>query len=177
MSNLFDLDNHIKKIPNFPKEGILFYDITSILTQPAVYQYIIDQIAARYSELEIDCVAALESRGFYFGSAAALTLKKPFYPIRKAGKLPGAVVKQDYALEYGTASIELQVDNNLKNKKILLIDDLIATGGTLEAAASLFTQQGAIVTEIFGVIGLPFLNYETKLKSFSITTLINYDKE
>lgn len=175
MNKSINLDSYVKKIPNFPKEGILFYDVTPMLTNPNVFRFIIDSIKNIYHSHNIDGIAALEARGFYFGSAVALTFNKPFYPIRKAGKLPGDVLKQNYQLEYGAASIEMQVDSNLKHKNILIIDDLIATGGTLLAAINLLKRQGAVVSDLFGVVGLNFLNYKESLTHFHIKTLINYE--
>jgi adenine phosphoribosyltransferase len=177
MSTPFSLDAYIRKIPNFPKDGILFYDITEVLKHPIAMQFIIDNILEIYKDKEIDGIAALEARGFYFGPIVALRLQKPFYPIRKAGKLPGAVVSQEYDLEYGSSVLEMQLDPALNGKNILIVDDLIATGGTLLAAAQVLQRQGAIVSDLFGVMGLSFLNYEEILKEFRISTLINYNKE
>ncbi|NIZ47402.1 adenine phosphoribosyltransferase [Entomospira nematocerorum] len=177
MSLSLNLDTYIGKIPNFPKEGILFYDVTPMLQAPEALQFIVDQCLITYKNTPIDGIAALEARGFYFGTLIALAMNKPFFPIRKAGKLPGSTIQQSYDLEYGTATIEMQVTSNLQGKHLLIVDDLIATGGTLQAAAQLLEQQGAIVQHLFGIIGLSFLNYRKVLQQFTIQTLINYDKE
>ncbi|NIZ19332.1 adenine phosphoribosyltransferase [Entomospira culicis] len=177
MNEPFDIDAYIGKVPNFPKEGILFYDISPILQHPPALAHVIQKIQHHYKDQPIDAIAGLEARGFYFAPALAIAMQKPFYPIRKAGKLPGKVDSQSYDLEYGSASIEMQPAPQLAGKRVLLLDDLIATGGTLQAAATLLQRQGATVEDLCGVIGLPFLNYQESLASFRIYTLINYDKE
>ena len=176
MSTL-NLDAYIRKVPDFPKKGILFYDITSILAAPEAFQYCIDRMAEIYKDKRIDAVAAIEARGFLFAAPFAIRMGIPLIPIRKKGKLPGITLSKKYDLEYAQAEIEVHHEDVPKGKRVLLTDDLIATGGTLNAARSLLIQGGAEVPEIFGVVGLPILNYEKTLHHTPVTTLINYHSE
>ncbi len=171
------LDDYIRKVPDFPKKGILFYDITSVLAAPQAFAYCIDKMAELYKDKDINAVAAIEARGFLFAAPFAVRLGIPLIPIRKKGKLPGVTLSKKYALEYAQAEIEVHSADIPRGKRVLLTDDLIATGGTLNAARSLLTEGGAEVPEIFGVVGLPFLNYENILAPTPVTTLINYDSE
>jgi adenine phosphoribosyltransferase len=173
----FNLDNYIRKIPDFPKKGILFYDITSILTAPEAFHFCIEAMVDIYSEKNIDAVAAIEARGFVFAAPFAARMGIPLLLIRKKGKLPGITLSKKYDLEYAQAEIEIHQEDVPKGKRILLLDDLIATGGTLNAARELLKAGGAEVPEIFGVVGLPFLNYEKILAPTPITTLIQYESE
>ena len=176
MSSL-NLDDYIRKVPDFPKKGILFYDITSVLATPAAFKFCINKMTEIYKHKKIDAVAAIEARGFLFASPYAFIADIPVIPIRKKGKLPGVTLSKKYDLEYAQAEIEVHLADVPKGKRILLIDDLIATGGTLNAARSLLVEGGAEVPEIFGIVGLPFLNYMEILKPTPVTTLINYDSE
>lgn len=173
----FNLDSVIRKVPDFPKPGILFYDITSIMMKPEAFRWVVDKMADIYSSRKIGAIAAVESRGFIFASPLAEKLGIPLILVRKAGKLPGDTIKASYELEYGEAVIEIHKSDIPSGKNVLIVDDLLATGGTLKAAADLLIEGGAEVTDVFSVIGLPFLNYETLLKDFSVTTLIDYDSE
>lgn len=177
MTPLYDLDQAIRKIPNYPKEGIVFFDITSILTNPEAFRYCVDRMVDIYKETEIGAVAGIESRGFIFAAPLADRLGIPLILVRKAGKLPGETYHQDYELEYGKAAVEIHKTDVPQGGNVLLIDDLIATGGTLRAARSILEEGGATVKNVFGVIGLPFLNYQKKLPGVEITTLINYENE
>ncbi|HOJ64571.1 MAG TPA: adenine phosphoribosyltransferase [Spirochaetota bacterium] len=172
-----NLDNFIRKVKDFPKPGILFYDITSIFTQPEAFSWIIEKAFEMYKDKKIDMLLAVESRGFIFASPLAYKMKIPLVLARKAGKLPGATIKENYALEYGTATLEVHKEDIPSGKNILIIDDLIATGGTLKACANLVKKLGSNVTGFFAVIGLPFLNYEKLLEGYDIKTLINYHSE
>jgi adenine phosphoribosyltransferase len=173
----FDLDKVIRKVPDFPKKGILFYDITSIFLHPDAFKWIIDKAEGIYKDKKIDFILAVESRGFIFSSALAMRLGIPFVLARKAGKLPGKTIRQSYALEYGEAILEVHSDDIPAGKNVLIIDDLIATGGTLKACAEIIEKMGSKVTGVFGVIGLPFLNYEKVIGKYNVQTLINYQSE
>jgi len=175
--DFLNLDDYIRKVPDFPKKGILYYDITSILAAPEAFKYCIDKMAEIYKEQKIDAIAAIEARGFLFAAAFAYKTNIPLIPIRKKGKLPGVTLSKKYDLEYAQAEIEVHVTDVPKGKRVLLTDDLIATGGTLNAARSLLIEGGAEVPEIFGIVGLPFLNYGKVLDPTPVTTLINYNAE
>jgi adenine phosphoribosyltransferase len=172
-----DLDDYIRKVPDFPKKGILYYDITSILASPQAFQFCIDSMLEIYQGKSIDAIAAIEARGFLFAAPLAIVMKLPLLPIRKKGKLPGVTLSKKYDLEYAQAEIEVHREDIPVGKRILLLDDLIATGGTLNAANELLTAGGAIVPEIFGIVGLPFFNYEKVLAPTPVTTLIQYHGE
>lgn len=171
------LDDSIAKVKDFPKKGILFYDITSILLKPSVFNLIIENIYEYYANSSIDGIVAVESRGFIFAAPLALKFNEPLILARKKGKLPRQTVSESYTLEYGEETIEVHKDDILKEKRYLLIDDLIATGGTLKAIANLVENSGATVAGIAAVIGLPFLNYNKLLGKYDVKTLINYHGE
>jgi len=177
MSAEFDLDQAIRKIPNYPKEGILFFDITSILTDPKAFRYCVDRMVELYKDTEVAAVAGIESRGFIFAAPLADRLGIPLILVRKAGKLPGETYRRDYQLEYGAAAVEIHKSDVPAGRDVLLIDDLIATGGTLSAAKAILEEGGATVKNVFGVIGLPFLNFRDKLPGVEVTTLIEYEGE
>ncbi len=177
MTEDFNLDSVIRKIPDFPEPGVLFYDITSIMMDPNAFRWVIDEMVRIYSAKSIRAVAAVESRGFIFGAPLAEKLGIPLILVRKSGKLPGDTIKQSYKLEYGEAEIEIHKADILQGENVLVVDDLLATGGTLKAAVDLLVEGGAEVTDVFSVIGLPFLNYNNALKDLCITTLIDYDSE
>lgn len=172
-----DLDRVIRKVPNFPKKGILFYDITGILSNPKIFQDIINEMTSYYSSKKITHIIAIESRGFLFAAPLSLSLKIPIILARKQGKLPHKTISRSYDLEYGQATLEIQEIDLVKNMNVLLVDDLIATGGTLKATAEMLELKGVKVNHIFSVVGLPFLNYEETLKKYAVKTLINYDSE
>ena len=175
--NLEMLDKTVRRVPDFPKPGILFYDITGVLVNPDALKFVIEQMVEKYKDQKIDAVAGVESRGFIFAAPFAEKLGIPLILIRKKGKLPGNTYECSYALEYGTATVEVHKSDIKKGQNILVVDDLIATGGTLAAAKNLIEQGGAKVIDFFGVIGLPALNYEKVLAPCKVTTLINYDGE
>ena len=175
---MLNIDDYIRKVENYPKQGIRFYDITSLLASPEAFRFCIDRMAGIYKDKKIDAVAAIEARGFVFAAPFAVKMGIPLILVRKRGKLPGVTASKSYALEYGTAAIEVHLADVPQGKNILLLDDLIATGGTLKAAYELLIEAGAKVTDVFGVLGLPFLNFKKTLPAdVTITTLINYDKE
>ena len=169
------LDKAIRRVPDFPKPGILFYDITGVFVNPEAFRCCIDNMAELYENSGIDAIAGIESRGFLLAAPLAERLGLPLVLIRKKGKLPGETYSCKYALEYGTAEIEVHKSDIQPGKKYLVVDDLIATGGTFAAAKSLVEAGGAEVFEFFGIIGLPELNYEKALAPVKVTTLINYN--
>ena len=175
--NVESLDKAIRRIPDFPKPGILFYDITSILINPEAFKYCLEQMYKIYKDSGINAIAAVESRGFIFAGSLAEKMGLPLILIRKKGKLPGDTYSCSYALEYGTATIEAHKADIKAGQKYLVVDDLIATGGTLAATKNLIEQGGGEVTDFFGVIGLPDLNYQKVLAPCKVTTLINYKGE
>lgn len=174
---MFYLDDYIRKVPDFPKKGILFYDITSVWANPKAMQFCIETIAKSHRKSGLSAVAGVEARGFVFGSLVAYRLGLPFIPIRKKGKLPGEKVSRSFSLEYGEDCIEVHKADIPKGKKVLICDDLIATGGTLRAAIDLFREEGAIIEEVACVIGLPYLNYASLFQDVNIQTLIEYFTE
>ena len=177
MKSSFSLDDVIRKVPDFPKPGVLFYDITGILVDPKAFKYTIDQMVKMYKKEKIDAIAAIESRGFIFAAPFAERLGIPLILIRKKGKLPGKTYGCKYALEYGTAEIEVHQADVKKGERILIMDDLIATGGTLNAARNVLEQGGATVAGFFGVVGLPFLDYAKVLGDIPVRTLVEYHGE
>ncbi len=177
MADDYDLDRAIRKIPNFPKPGILFYDITGILTKPDAFHYCIEQMSQYSRNLSISGIASVESRGFVFASPLAHMLKLPLILLRKRGKLPGETYSVRFTLEYGEDQIEVHKADITDGQKILLVDDLIATGGTLRAACELLEQGGGHIEGIFAVVGLSFLNYEKILKGYPVKTLVQYQGE
>jgi adenine phosphoribosyltransferase len=173
----FNLDDYIRKVPDFPKPGVLFYDITSILAEPRAFSFCIDCMVEIYRNRQVDAIAAIEARGFLFAAPFAVRMQIPLVLIRKKGKLPGKKLSKKYQLEYAEAEIEIHPGDVPTGKRVLLLDDLIATGGTLRAARELIIASGAEVSDIFGVVGLPFLNYKAALGDIPIHTLIEYDAE
>ena len=177
MADVSFLDGAIRKVPDFPKPGILFYDITSILTNPKAFGYCIDEMKKLYAGMHIDRVAAVEARGFIFASPFAREMNKPLVLLRKKGKLPGETLSRRFALEYGEDEIHVHKADLNRGEKVLIVDDLIATGGTLKASVELIEEVGAEVCGIFGVIGLPFLNFAKTLDGYKVDTLIDYHTE
>ncbi len=158
------IKSRIRTIPHYPHQGIMFRDITTLLKDPIGLRATIQEIASRYQELKIDKVAGIESRGFIVGAPVAYQLNLGFIPIRKKGKLPAATVGRDYQLEYGSDRIEIHVDAIQPGDRVLLVDDLIATGGTAEAAAGLIQEMGGEVVECCFVIDLPDVGGRARLE-------------
>jgi adenine phosphoribosyltransferase len=171
-----DLKKYIRSIPNYPKKGILFRDITTLIKDAKAFKYTNDRIIEIAKKIDFDKVAAIESRGFVFASAVSYQLEKPFILLRKKNKLPAQVHSIDFELEYGTATIEVHKDSIEKNEKILVIDDLIATGGTAEAAAKLIKVSGGEIAGFIFVINLFDLpgNNLLKSKGFKTESLIEF---
>ena len=172
-----ELRNLIRSVPNFPKKGIVFRDITPLLADPVGLDQAVAQLAEPYRDSKIDLVAGVESRGFIFGAAVARELGSGFVIIRKPGKLPAATAKATYELEYGTDSIEIHTDAVSPGQRVLMIDDLLATGGTMTAACQLVEQLGGKIVGIAFLIELAFLKGREKLTGREILSLITYDAE
>ena len=169
------LEDYVRCIPDFPSEGVMFRDITSVIQDPDGLKLAIDSMIEAVKDVDFDVVVGTESRGFIFGMPIAYALGKGFVPCRKKGKLPCETVTASYALEYGTAEIEIHKDAIKPGQKVLLVDDLIATGGTLEAAARLAEQLGAEVVRIVCLIELTDLKGREKLKGYDVESVICYD--
>ena len=161
------LDSIIRTVPNFPKDGIDFKDITPLLLSPVISNDIVDEIINRLSDIEIDAVVGVESRGFLFGFLIANKLDIPFIPIRKSGKLPGETIKYKYDLEYGSSEVEIHKNDVQKGWNVLIHDDLLATGGTAVAAAELINKLGAHVVGFAFLVNLQFLNGKERLLDYS----------
>lgn len=169
-----NLKERIRDVPDFPKQGIIFKDITTLLKDKDAFHETIDKLAEQHRGKHVDQIVAIESRGFIFGSALAYQLQTGFIPVRKPGKLPHHTEKEIYELEYGTDSLEIHVDAFDKGQRILIVDDLLATGGTAAAVARLIEKlQGKVVGFSF-VIELTFLNGRDKLKGYEVHSLIQY---
>ena len=169
------IEEYVTNIPDFPEPGIIFRDITSVVGDADGLKLAIDQMQAKLEGLEFDAIAGLESRGFIFGMPIAYNLGKPFIPVRKKGKLPRATVSQEYELEYGTAEIEIHKEDVKPGSRIVLIDDLIATGGTLNAAVKLFDKLDSSVVKIVCLLELKGLNGRDLLEGLDVETVIAYD--
>jgi adenine phosphoribosyltransferase len=169
-----DLTRYIRDIPDFPKPGILFKDITPLLAEPKAFQYAIDQLTGHYRNNRIDAVAAAEARGFLFAAPLALQLQKPFVPLRKPGKLPHLTHAFSYELEYGTAELHVHTDAITPGARVLLVDDLLATGGTIAAGGELVRKAGGVVAGCAFLIELTFLGGREKLKPAEVFSLIKY---
>jgi adenine phosphoribosyltransferase len=169
-----DLKSLIRNIPDFPKEGILFRDITTLLQNSDGLNYVIDQMTAAYADQSIDYVAGIESRGFIFGTPLAYQLSAGFVPIRKPGKLPAATHAMEYELEYGTDRLEVHQDAFVPGSRVLLVDDLLATGGTAAAAANLVEKTGSNLVGFAFIIELTDLAGRQKLPQLPIQSLVQY---
>jgi adenine phosphoribosyltransferase len=170
-----DLKEKIRSVPDFPKKGILFRDITTLLGDAAGFSYVIEQLARRYQDRAVDVVAGIEARGFILGAAVAREMKKGFVPIRKPGKLPAETISVSYSLEYGTDRVEMHTDAIAPGARVLMVDDLLATGGTMKAACELVEKAGGEVVECAFVIHLADLPGAQFLKKYPIFSLISYD--
>ncbi len=175
------IKSKIRTIPDYPKKGIMFRDITTLIKDPVGFRLVVDSLTQRYShsQFQFDTVVGIESRGFIIGAALAYALGKGFIPIRKKGKLPAEVEYQEYALEYGTDRIEIHKDALKRGERVLLIDDLLATGGTALAAAALIEKLGGVVVEMAFVVDLPEVGGRKKLlaKGYKIFTLTEFEGE
>ena len=169
----------IRTVPHYPKQGIMFRDITTLLKDPVGFKLTINELAHHYAGTKFDKVVGIESRGFIIGGALAYQLGSGFVPIRKKGKLPAETIGHDYALEYGHDRVEMHVDAIDKDERILLVDDLIATGGTAEAAAALIEQAGGRVVECCFVVDLPDIGGRRRLeaKGYRVFALCEFEGE
>ena len=172
-----NLDKKIRKVYDFPKSGILFYDITSVIYDCEAMKYIEDRMFEKYRGLKIDKIVAIDSRGFIFAPLLARRLKIPVVLCRKKGKLPNETYSQEYELEYGRDAIEIQKVDLKARENILIVDDLIATGGTVLATKNIIEKAGAKCQHLFCVIALPFLNYQEKLGEMEVSYLQSYHSE
>ncbi len=169
----------IRTIPHFPKQGIMFRDITTLLQDAQGFRDVIDSIVQRYRNVEIDVVVALEARGFILGGAVAHQLNKGFVPVRKKGKLPGKIESHEYKLEYGTDRVEVHADSIKKGARVLLVDDLLATGGTAIAGATLVEKLGGQIVEMAFIVDLPNVGGRKKLeeRGYKIFALCEFEWE
>jgi adenine phosphoribosyltransferase len=174
--NCEPLKKMIREVPDFPKKGILFYDITTLLKDKLGFATLIDALSEHYLDKQIDLVLGMEARGFIFAPALAYRLNAGFVPVRKPGKLPAATVKYDYALEYGTNTLEIHQDAIQKGQRVIIVDDLLATGGTAEATTKLAASLGAKVVGLGFVVELDFLKGRAKLPEYDVFSLLHYDK-
>ncbi len=169
------LESYVRNIPDFPEEGIIFRDITTVLQDAEGLRLAIDAMLAELEGVDFDVVVGTESRGFIFGVPIAYALGKPFIPCRKKGKLPCETVAAQYDLEYGTAAIELHRDSIQPGQRAVLVDDLIATGGTIEACAGLVEQLGGTVEKIIFLMELAGLRGRERLKDYNVASIITYE--
>jgi adenine phosphoribosyltransferase len=169
-----NLAQYIRDIPDFPKPGILFKDITPLLGEPRAFRYAVEQLTEHARSLKADALAAAEARGFLFAAPIALALEKPLVPLRKPGKLPYRTLSLQYELEYGNAELQVHVDGISPGARVLLIDDLLATGGTMEAGCRLIEKAGGKVAGCAFVVELTFLDGRKRLQPHPVYSLIQY---
>ncbi len=169
-----DLNPFIRDIPDFPKPGILFKDITPLLANPTAFAHAIDLLSIRYAGARIDAIAAAEARGFLFAAPLALKLHKPLVPLRKPGKLPYRTYSLKYDLEYGQAELHMHIDGVERGQRVLLVDDLLATGGTMAAGGQLIEQAGGIVAGCAFLVELGFLQGREKLAPYDVYSVLTY---
>ena len=169
-----ELKAFIRDVPDFPEPGILFRDITPLLRNPQAFGYVIDSLLGRYKDDSLDTIVAVESRGFLFGAPLAYRMGKPIVPVRKPGKLPAATHVAEYTLEYGTSSVEIHTDGIEQGERVLVLDDLLATGGTLAATSRLVEMAGGVVGGIAVVIELTELSGRDQLEGYEVFSLVQY---
>ena len=169
------IEEYVRSIPDFPEPGIIFRDITSVLEDADGLQLAVNSMQEELKDIDVDVVVGLESRGFIFGMPVAYNLHKPFVPVRKRGKLPCETVSASYDLEYGSAEIEMHKDSIKPGQKVVIIDDLIATGGTVEAAVRLVEELGGVVVKIVFLMELEGLKGREKLKGYDVASVIRYE--
>jgi adenine phosphoribosyltransferase len=172
-----DLKTAIRSVPDFPKKGIVFRDITTLLKDPAAFRHAVDLLTTRYAGKRIAKVVSVESRGFILGAPLAYSLGAGFVPVRKPGKLPSATLREEYALEYGTDAVEIHRDAITPGERVLILDDLLATGGTVQATCNLVERLGGVIVSLAFLIELTFLHGRTRLGKYEIFSLIEYTSE
>lgn len=172
-----DVKDYIRTIPDFPQKGVMFRDVTTVLQDARGLELAVDALAGLLDGVEFDVLAGIESRGFLFGAPIAYKLKKPFVPVRKKGKLPFDTVEEKYSLEYGSAVIEMHSDAIKPGQRTVIIDDLIATGGTVRAAAKLVERLGGTVAKAIFLIELPALGGRENLKEYEVESVVQFDGE
>ena len=168
------VEDYIRTIPDFPEEGIMFRDITTVLQDAEGFHLAIDEMQKKLADTEFDVIVGAESRGFIFGAPLAYNMKKAFVPVRKKGKLPCETIEATYDLEYGTATIEMHKDSIKPGQKVVIVDDLIATGGTIEAAAKLIEELGGEVVKIVFLLELSGLEGRARLGKYEVETVVTY---
>jgi adenine phosphoribosyltransferase len=176
MTDCDSLKKLIREVPDFPKPGILFYDVTTLLKDKLGFAMLIDALTERFLNKDIDLILGIEARGFIFGPALAYRLNAGFIPVRKPKKLPAETVKVTYDLEYGQDTLEMHKDAIKPGQRIVIVDDLLATGGTAQATAKLAKSLGADICGLAFVVELDFLNGRDKLKEYDVVSLLHYDK-
>lgn len=169
-----DLAALVRNVPDFPKRGVQFKDITTLLKSGPALKYIVDGWKNRYADKKLDAIVGAEARGFIFGAALAYAMELPFVPVRKPGKLPAQTLVESFELEYGTDRLEIHVDALRRGQRVVVVDDLLATGGTVAAICRLVERLGAEIIEIAFVIELPFLKGREKLPSYPVHSLIQF---
>ena len=174
--NCEPLKELVRTVPDFPKPGILFYDITTVLKDKAGFATLIDAFAQYYIGKEIDLVLGIEARGFIFGPALAYRLNAGFVPVRKPKKLPAQVARVNYDLEYGTDALEIHMDAIEPGQRVVIVDDLLATGGTMEATVRLVRQLGGVVAGLGFAVELDFLKGRDKFREYDVMSLLHYDE-
>ena len=170
-----ELKDYVRTIPNFPEEGLMFRDVTTVLQDPEGLKLAINGMQEKLEDLEFDIIVGAESRGFLFGMPLAYNLNKAFVPVRKKGKLPAETISESYNLEYGQATLEIHKDAIKPGEKVVIVDDLIATGGTLEAIIKLVERLGGEVVRICCLIDLPELGGKEKIKNYQVDTVIAFE--
>ena len=169
------LEDYVRSIPDFPEEGIIFRDVTSILQDADCLALAIDSLQDLIKDLDFDVIVGTESRGFIFGVPLAYNLHKPFVPVRKKGKLPCETISRTYDLEYGTATVEMHKDSILPGQKVVIVDDLIATGGTIEASIAMVEALGGEVVKVIFLMELAGLKGRERLKNYDVASVICYE--
>jgi len=169
-----DLKQYIRDVPDFPQEGIIFKDITTLLQSPEAFKYVIDRLVDEYKDKGIEGIVAMDARGFIFGAPLAYQMGVPFILGRKPGKLPAECISASYALEYGTDSLEMHTDSISAGQKILIVDDLLATGGTMSAVVQLVEKLGGVIAGIAFVVELTFIPGRDRIGNYPILSLVQY---